>query len=520
MTVVSDDVTPDEPNGTEVCVPTKRGDDFASLAREFFAVWAEGSVLVNGEPPARVDGLWLSDTLLLTDDYDADSDVVVMGNVPYPMSLADANVRPSWRKGYSSSMRLVAFVDIGEVSFTPSRESLQMTKRTRARVDALYVEAESLRDAAVRAQVADAPTAADAIRVLREGQRAGFAGDATYDGRTVPLSLDRTPRDSQGNRISGHPDDCDVSKSFLLAGHRYAKVKGERTFTLPLDGEPRLYFRGFDGRDMTPTKRDKLAVWAEAKGLEIIPQVFVQDFTKDERYWTDGIVVHEWADVDAVKLTKSQTLTADATRPRGSYVAFVQGQRTEILAADIDTSRPVYWFQGGKWDALPDAICSHSYSGQGNATGALDYDAGTVVVLPANRVDKFVRDFPSAAKVDDAVRRNAADWLRRQNDDALSAYAFQSSGNADRLRGLNPANYDDPALSAAITAAGRDTKSIAEGFRKFRGFLNAPKTPDYADAVQSYPLLLDGYGTLRQNESDVIIYTNAAYAARKGADNV
>src|SRR6266567_2220623 len=87
MTVVSDAAT-DEPNGTEVVVPTKRGDGFARKSSEFFRYWTEGSVLVNGEPPKRIGGLWLSDTLLLTDE--ADEDTVVMGNVPYPF-LDDVN---------------------------------------------------------------------------------------------------------------------------------------------------------------------------------------------------------------------------------------------------------------------------------------------------------------------------------------------------------------------------------------------------------------------------------------------
>lgn len=499
MTVVSDEQS-DDANGTEIVVPAKRGDTFASKAADFFRYWTPGTVLVNGEPPARIDGLWLSESLLLS--RDADADTVVMGNVSYP--FLEMEGRPTYRKGYGGGFYLVAFVDIGEVSFTPSRESLQSTKRTRERLAELRAESESLRDAAIIAQVADAPSAADAIAILREGQSAGFEGKATYQGRDVPLSLDRTPMDANGNRRMTHPDDLPVDASFLRAGHRYAKVKGERTFSIPLDGTPILLFEGFDGRDMTPTKRDKLAVWAESKGIDIVQQLFSIRFTTDERYWLAGREIYAWADVDAVKLTRRQTATADGMRPRGSYT--VHGSRTTILAEEIDTSRPVYWYHGTPHEQRDEI-----------RRGAVDVDNATVIALPANRVDKFVRDFPSAIPLTKAAKTAAESWLSKEDKDTVLAYVYQNQRDtANKLKGLDADSFDDPVLAKAIREASRPTSAFLTGWRKYQGFVQLPDAPPYADALDEYPLVLDGYRTLRQNETHVVIYCNAAYAARKG----
>ena len=510
MTVVSDEPSADA-DGTEVVVPSKRGDTFARKASAFFRYWADGTVLVNGEPPTRVGGLWLSDSLLLTDE--ADADTVVMGNVSYPFldDMDDAHNRPSYRRGYSGGLYLVAFVSIGDVAFVPSREALQSTRRTKEKLVQLRADAERLRDDSIRAQVKDATSASEAVRILREGRRAGFDGDATFQGRIVPLELDRTKKDANGNRTSAHPDDADVSASFLRAGWRYAccaKVKGERTFTLDLTAEgfdTFLLFEGFDGREMTPTKRDKLEVWRESKGLDVAPQVFVTKLTTEERFWLDGRAVYDWADVDAIKLTRAATKTADGSRPRGSYHGFDKGTRSSaILAEEIDTAAPIYWARGGMYS---------------NANGReLLSDAGraVIVVLPENRVDKFLRDFPSAVEVDEGVRRQAASWLKSIRRDVLAAYVFQHGGHgAERLSGLDADAYDDPKLSLAIRESKRDTRHVLEGFTKFRGYLDTPAAPEYADALTAYPLLVDGYGTLRHNERDVILYTNAAYAARK-----
>lgn len=136
LQVIDEVDTPEAPNFVEVHVPVKNAEMFANAARQFFWHWEPGTVKING---ALHDGgiwsdeyaneLWLSDDVVLmqVQRYGQSTATVVMGGVPYRLAHDQAPDVIQNLAGYN----LYAFVDVGTVDFTPSRESLQMSKRTK-----------------------------------------------------------------------------------------------------------------------------------------------------------------------------------------------------------------------------------------------------------------------------------------------------------------------------------------------------------------------------------------------------
>ena len=92
MTVV-ENVPTTEPQGVEVQVPARRDNELSDKAESFFRFWDEGTVLLNGQAPPKLEGYELSGGEFVLEDTGARSWrgrhgtgrlTVVMGNVPYP----------------------------------------------------------------------------------------------------------------------------------------------------------------------------------------------------------------------------------------------------------------------------------------------------------------------------------------------------------------------------------------------------------------------------------------------------
>lgn len=506
MTIVETRAT-DEPSGVSVVVPAKSGNTFERKSADFFRYWESGTVLVNGSAPKRIDGLWLSDRILMTSE--ADTETIVMGNVPYPVpNPRHASSQYVSGVGYVRHS-LVAFVDIGEVTFTPSRESLQTTKRTTATIERVREEMASLIESSVTKQIADAKSPAEALRLYREGRAIGYKGEPKYQGREVRTTFDRTPRDANGNRRHYSNPADNPSDSFLVGLSSNRKKTGERSWDVTWD-EVSTWFVGFDARELSPTKREKLAAWFERENVTPGRSVFVTSLSASERFWLRDARIVQWSDVDSIKIERANRPALENGRPRGAYTARVNGSTRTIQADEIDPTVPLYWINGNEY-----SIGGH----EAIRENIIPTDA-IVVALPLNRVDKFRRDFAHAERLEDAARSIAQKWESAQNADARKAYAYQShhSNDCGLLRGIDPAAFADPAMREACRLANADTKAIAEGRKRYRNYLAAPTDPGIAPIGKRYPLAnaLTAYN-MRGMQADFVLYVNAAYAATKAA---
>lgn len=517
MTIVSDGPAEGE-QGTEVIVPAKRHNAFDNKATTFFSFWQEGTVLVNGERPSRVDGLWLSDKILLTKD--TDDDYVVMGNVAYPFleeGDGDRYSRHDIRYGdYSNRFHLVAFVDIGEVVFTPSRESLQATKQTKTTLAELRNEVARLLPLSIQKQVENAASAIEAVALVRDGRALEVKVPMLYKGREVPLTFDRTPTVPQG-ALMPSPDDS--HDSFLVAGRSgRRKVNGERMWTA--DFSNGTWFEGFTAKQLSPVKREKLQLWAAANKVDLSAfgseYVYVDALTADEKFWLAGRKVYNWADVDATKIpTDSRGETCNG-RPRGSYDAMIDGKIANTQAGDLaDADAPIFWTHGNSY-----SLDAHDAFRR----GVLTRDEAIYVALPQNRIEKFCRDFPEAIGMDDAARAAAKKWQASVNPDTVEAYKFQSthSDACSKIRNLDPSRVDDPDLVENIRLAKVNTETYKTKIHNYNPWLSTADTESKrSNPLRNYPLVAaqSGYNSNpRGTIEHVYLYVNMAYALAQ-ADN-
>lgn len=494
MTIVSDEHTGDR-DGVEVIIPTKRGNAFEAKARDFFRYWTPGTVLVNGEQPAFIgnapDATWLvKDKLLLRDrkalgmQYRDDPGWVVMGNVPYPIPGNETRSR--------ASFVTIAFVDIGEVNFTPSREALQMTRTTKDTLERIRHDVKRELTSAVQDKVTSAPTPAEALRLAQQGGTWGVKlADLKYQGRVLPDVFDRrdTAKHERGYLVAN------------LAAYHYSRKTGDHYRTLPPHAEGRIWFTGFKSAEFSKPKRDKFDAWLTQEGLDRPNQaVFVDKLTADERYWLKGTPVYDWTPVQAIKVARDTVGTGYRTRPTGSYYMRLNGTWADHTADAIPTDQPIVKYVGGARGA------------QYNRDVTKLPSEVTVVNIPRNRLAKFDRDFPEAVEMHDYFKAAAEEWEAAQDPAALEAAWYQVLGYGRALTGLDPARVDDPDLKRAITL--QNTRAIARELEKHKHHLTVPDTLPDGDPLAQYPLLGRAiYGA--HDQEHTYIYVNAAYAASR-----
>jgi hypothetical protein len=478
MTIV-DEYETDEESGVEIVIPTKRYNLFEEKARKLFRFWTPGTVLVNGEEPKQIDGMWIADDLLLSTTEE--HGWVVMGNVPYPLE-----------REWNAKTQTIAFVPIGTVSFTPSREQLQMTPGTKAAIDAIKGRVATERNAAFQRLIDEAPSKPEALKTLLTAKSMGFDGTGTYKGVEIPLTFDAKP-DKPHLVVNG-------VKSRYSKGWSFEK-KVQATL------KDAIWFYGYDGKPWTPYKRLKLNQWLDSKGLET-PEYFVLMDRVPNRNWIEKSNLHKWSEVAAQKIVRENVKRNDG-RPSGSYEGTVCGlSQSTILAKDIDVTRPLFYRS------------KRSRSDVTTAINALYPDA-TLVVIGDNRINKLVRDFPHAQKAETVLKQRAQDWADNLTHEERLYLHFKDPRRYyydPELNAYDASKIDDPDLAEAVRASQVKSNATLDKENKMYSLWTDLKPLDWTNPIKKYDLLTDKrfYGRLQGRTADhVYLYLNAAYAADK-----
>jgi hypothetical protein len=485
MTIV-DEYASDEENGVEVIIPAKVGNKLDHKAAMFFRFWTPGTVLVNGEEPKTLNGTWITEDLLLTKEVE--QSFLVMGNVAYPMS---DNQR--W-----NDPKIVAFTPIGTVDFAPSREALELTNRTKAAVEGIQLRVKAETQAAFLRDVAASSDHVSAVKKMHEVVRMGLEAKAVvlFMGEPVPQVWETAANAQPMTMVN------------------YKKPRYNKGWS----HEPRIttqysviWLEGYDGADFTPTKRKKLEVWwDENKGERSNPDQFllVNRVPRKLRKWIDPTTIEKWADVAAIKLARKTTVRADG-RPTGSYKGYSVGIYSDaILAGDIDTSKPLF-FYNSTWTSARD---------QRNVMEKLKPNA-TIIALPSNRVTKFKRDFPMALELTAAVKTTAEDWFKGLSKADKLALKTRLSRDTSALKNLDPERVNDPDLQDQIKSATMDKAELFKKYELFSAYVSLAEVK-IENAMEKYPLY-DEYRVSRSEYREhLYLYINAAYAAAQEEANV
>lgn len=472
MTVLAP-VPTDEEEGAEVVIPARQHNSFEEKAEEFFRFWDEGTVLVNGEQPKRIEGLWIADDLLLTTET-SDAMTVVMGGVPYP-------VPDQWRY---SGQHIVAWVGMGDVNFTPSRESLQMTAKTKAKVREIEEREKVEKREALLKLVAEAKSAPEAAQIAQRARNMGLKDEPLWNGQPVPAQL-------EGDFIT-----ADYPKRY--------KVKGFGKSRSIVNGANQAFVIGFPGAEFSPYKRRKLDQWAEKQNGRLgNPSLFVivPRLPREIRQWIPKERIFKWAEIDAEKLPstgKGGGKRQDG-RPTGSYDLWTSGSMSMSRGVEADTipTKNLFYYNGptGWYASMPPEVK--------RLLGLVD--GANVVVLAANRIAKFERDFPMARKVGERLAELRKEWRDGLKPNELLALRFHGPNIVENL---NPDRIEDPKLRRLVKALKNRTRLVKE--MNVHG-AEVGRAADGDQAWENYPLLSSISHYYGKPHEHVYTYLNAVY---------
>jgi hypothetical protein len=503
MTVI-DQYPTDERQGTEIIVPAKRDNNFAYKADEFFKYWKKGTVLIDGEQPKFVDerddvrSFWIADDLLITDERN--EDVVVMGNVAYPF--------PSDHYTYKR-YSVTAFVPIGTVNFTPSREALMTNTKTNETIEAIRERVEKEAPASVSKALNEAEDLRAALKLYHETTEIfDFKVEAQYKGKVIPMASDAP-------RIGGTKDKPLVQE-FVVVKPTPRKGYRDKGWTrmrqYPSSLWPRtIWIRGYNGTDFSPYKRKKLDQWLVEKGLDQ-PENFVFTAKVPNHHWIDKDTIHNWSEIEAQKIVVERTMNQNG-RVAGSYEGYVDGNlKYEIKASEIDTTKPILYINKTYYTWNSEAF---HMANKENPKG------WTLVELPNNRLAKFLRDFPMAQSMTDYIKGLAQKWADNLTDDDKLYLVIKNTAGYELeslLKGLDMSEIEDPDLVSTHDILKQRDNKLLTMYKTFSGYVNGSVTKDveWEDPTTKYPLLqsLRLYGTMGSTmKREVTIYLNAAYAA-------
>jgi hypothetical protein len=526
MTVLDRGET-DEPDGVEVCIPTDDEFTLERKAADFFSYWQPGLVLLNGAEPAELPGYRVGDNYLVAERdvsygagrHDGRPLTVVMGNVSYP---PPDDYEHEAVDSLPRDKRLVVTVPIGTVHFTPSREGLQDSDRTRKALDLALEGFQREVEVGVADAITNAPDRPAAARALIEA-RAAFGAknmpELQWEGEEIPVVLsaeDLDPIPLGG----GKTREASLWAAKINSGYNGGQSARVPAGQVNLDAAGKNpWILGYNNVKWSASQRRKLDRYVEEHGLHDEPHkaiYFITDGPAVPRPdWIDGAVTAiQWQDVrdwkDPLKVTEGGT---GAVRYAGTYPTFAEGYYHEkFAAANLPTDgRNLYYVVGEKRDA--------------RAVHARDLLADDVyiVCVTSARAAKFKRLFPHARDAIAAVQRGAQGWYKSLSDESRLAIAL---GPELRYRYVGPmalpaGKVDDPELSTLCRAYRLwESGTLKERYDARSMFIQRGDEAalNYSAVCARYPLI-DGEleSTIANHEDHAIMYVNAVHAANEGS---
>lgn len=488
---VVDTQTTDEPNGTNIAIPAKRDSDFVSRAQRLFRYWPEGTVLVNGEEPARIEGKPVTENILahIGMGYGQPS-YFVMGNVPYPVHI-----------DFPGHTTITHFVEMGAIDFTPSREELHMTDRTKAYVESVKREYLARVAAEAQAEVNRAGSPWDAMRIALSWNRA--LGDdwhrvLSYRGEKFPEKWE-APLDGKRHweLNSTFPIQTSISSS-RGTSHRQNRIFANQFHET-------VFISNFTPATFAKAHGQKVKKWLESQGREPHgASIAAFPGPAPRLKWVPPTNYVDFATIRAIKLPRP---TPDgSTRPKGAYdIVDHEGKQRRGIPADQLPIRNLFYIRG----SIHSAPAFH-----GRLKG--HYSSPVIVSLPENRVNKFIRDFPKARNAVDAAQTAHEEWLTGLTGDeriAMNLARFRSPDGLPLRRALtmlDPRRLDDPELRRAVNIAMMDTDELVRQQNTFGATL-PPVT--WRSPLARYPLF--DTTVARQHPDHMYRYLNTAYMAER-----
>lgn len=486
MEILSETDT-DDANGVEITVPVKKNNLFHRKSTEFFRFWPDGTVLLNGAESEKIEGRKLTDDLTLVPGLE--NDFVIMGNVAYPIDSEHELHRRDWRSRYG----VIARVEIGDVSFTPSREALQYTIRTEKTLTALKEKFQKNLTGAAQRDIESSETHMDAVQAFLDWSKIlyGYVQRGhgfTYKGEAIPEEV----------RIRG-------GMNFRL---HYSRGAVDETRNEPIDSlMNRVVIYNYTNVDIKSHNREKIRLWLSQQAdmpkanvilvVEEIPEVFGK--------WVTDKYVFDWEDVKKVKAVKQPAEKSEPT-----YDVYTpNGFRTKTLT-DIG-------------DEAVKALVSSSQLKEMDPNFMRwvrdEFPQLHIVRLASNRWEKLKRERKNVQTLHSVIVKRYEEVVESLTEDD-KIYMMLDYNSRYILPNLDASEVDDPNLAKMILASQtlNETDTIKH-YRKVRQILSQFQAvgdlvlDEIFQPFEKYPLLNAlsryDYETARNH---AIHYVNAIYA--------
>lgn len=475
----------DEPNGVEISIPVKRHNSFESKAKEFFRFWKQGTVLLNGAEPEYISGNRISDNIILVENLA--HDYIVMGNVAYPTDEVD-ELYPD--RHWSARYGVVATVDIGDINFTPSRESLHYTTKTKNTLVRIKTEFRENLAQQIQDDIDSAVSHPDAARKYFSWVKT-FGGalpvkDVTYKGDEIPRVFTSL-----------------VGSVYLPNRDRDSFVKNQQSAYLESLLTDTVIVTGFDllADSFTHSKRRKLRHWA---GNDM-PSTFLLCDEAPGKPWTDDVRTVKWEDIVAIKLPRVASTATARKKPVEKFVTFQKGV---VVYEDVITSTLIGYLS-------PTEHYNHSPQRVSSLIPEM-----TLVSLARNRWDKFKREYPTAEHVS-VILSNKLDEIisgLTEDDKMFLSYEYRDRAVLEVLASSGIV-IDDPDLKEHVRkfSAGEESERIAPykvsmelmSTINYNKWTQSKIPTKHLNVIKNYPLIESH--DIRNIPKHVQTYINAQY---------
>lgn len=488
---MSVDVPTDEPNGVQVTIPVRNAYEFVDKANNFFKYWRSGTVLVNGnEPSLGDDVIWLDDDTAVLNDMRVSTDVIVMGNVPYPIEQH----KIGYERPLNSHSKFVRWVPIGAVNFPPSRESLHYTQKTVQYIVKVYGEVKRDFAASLSTKLDACATKPEAYRMAVSFSRLlgvyyGYQHNSlSYKGELIPAKA--TLNDAAYMRLG-----MDVSTTYELDG-----------CSVDFGRSPVAVIANYDGDKVTSYRRAKIEQAVRALAANV--QSIVVAKGSPELGWVEQHTL-EWADVNKITFGSGRNETV-------KYTSYTYGGTNAVFTDEtID-----------KYDGIdvlyysPAEVREASHRPSRMELRPLTVfgvdKSATVMSLGRNSWKKFEREHDGGfTHVKDWIVEQANNFCKNTPDTVLAALGMDWSVKQS-LSALAGQTVDDPELAAMLKelASQGNVESYRNRWNAIRSAASwvgtaIPNLPASKFNLDAYPAL-----SYHRSKHDAAEYVNALYAYR------
>lgn len=455
VTIVDESETEDE-NGVTVKVPAKRSYDFNTKVDSFFHYWDKGLALVDGsEPKSFYDGeefREINDDLFVKYGSHGGSVTVLMGGVAYRAQQHEF-------EGPNSRATIVIKADMGSVDFTPSREDLYYTERTKTYLKALVEYVNDYMPRLLRKQLDETDSIQEALKIsamLRSGKMIWRGGNHNTQPYIKNFRYSVRQRSSSGQESVYINSLYDEQALVLL---------GKPKFT-----------------SLSYLQRDKLAKYL--KDNDMATRNSVVYFEDDKMpYLATELDTIQWDDVTAVKLPREISVPT-GTRPaltdtpfdhyaNNSRYTTHQAVPTDKIIAYVAKDRVTGYGNYGNTDYFVEE--------------AMNYLPADVVVaiVPKNRHNTFAKAYPNSKPWSEFI----ADYIKKLDGKIDDEYRlYLSLGNPNAVA-LLEGKTDDPMIDR-LARRRNEPKTMKNFNRLTEMYSNVgvkfEKQDDYM--VENYPL--------------------------------